>query len=331
MSASRRTPARRTWARRRARFAALVTAVCALVGAIGVATGAEAAPFLRPAAASTAGVTHYTLGTLAFDGNGRRTSAIVGNGGRLVLNGGFSVRWTGQQAPARLSLQRKVGSGAWTTTAAKVTRTAHGLVARTPAYSTTATKRTVSYRIRSAAYSTATARVASTSVSRTLQVVVENQHRYTGLAMTVYRAVEAYCPATAVHVGSLSQGAGDYRTGTLMIRIAGEVRLYSARDVRAVALHECSHERQWLNYGGTTAGWNEMEAAADATFADWTKPDGAQTAYRYDDPDPAISPIEHGADCGAQSANPGGYLGYGGYCSKAQLAAGKRLLAGKRY
>jgi hypothetical protein len=41
-------------------------------------------------------------------------------------------------------------------------------------------------------------------------------------------------------------------------------------------------------------------------------------------------PVEHMADCIAQRANPGGYLGYGGSCTTKQLAASKRMLEGLR-
>jgi hypothetical protein len=230
-----------------------------------------------------------------------------------------------------LTLQRRIGSGRWTTTAATVSVTDAGLLVRTPAFSTTAARRAVAYRLRSAAYSTSTGGVRTTSFSRVVRVAYEDQHRYTGLARTIYRAVRAYCPTSAVHVGTLSAGAGDYRTGALVIRVSSAVRDYRPIDVRAVALHECSHERQWLDYGGTAAGWRAMEVAAATVFADWTKPAGTTTLYPDEQPDAAITPVEHAADCGAQAADPGGYLGYGGYCTKAELTAGMRLLRGHRY
>ena len=322
---------RRASARARTRIAALVTLVLAIVGAVGIATAAQARPVVHAAMAGSTSVTDITLGVLAFDGSGGSTTSTVGNGGRLVLTGGYRVRWSGEEAAPHLSLQRKVGSGRWTTTAAKVSVTGHGLVVRTPAYSTTDAARTVAYRLRSAAYTTATGRVSATSVSRVVRVVTEDQRRYTGLARTIYRAVEAYCPTTAVHVGELSAGAGDYRTGALVIRVSTAVSPYLPVDLRAVALHECSHERQWLDYGGTTAGWRAMRADAARVFADWTKPAGVTTSYPYEQPDAAITPVEHAADCGAQSVNPGGYLGYGGFCTKAELVAGERLLLGHRY
>ena len=323
MSASRRAVVRR-----RAGIATVASVLCALVGAVGLATGAQAAPSPRTAAAS---VSEVTLGAIALDGNGGGTTSTVGDGGRLVVEGGYGIRWWGARATPHLTLQRRVGSGRWTTTTAEVTVSDSGLTATTPAFATTATTRTVAYRFRSTAYSTGTTGVRNTSVSTSVRVVYENQRRYTGLARTVYRAVQAYCPTTAVHVGPLSARAGDYRTGALLIRIAGAVRDYPSIDVRAVALHECSHERQWLSYGGTTAGWSAMEADAAATFSDWTLPDGVTTPYRYEAPAASITPVEHAADCGAQAANPGGYLGYGGYCTPGELRAARRLLLGHRY
>lgn len=312
----------------RAGFATVVTLLCGLVGTIGLASGAQAAPALG---AETASVSTVTLGTLAFDGNGGRSTSTVGNGGRLALVGAYGIHWLGEQATPRVTLQRKVGTGRWTTTTARVSVTDQGLTARTPAFSTTAKQRTVAYRFRSLAYRTATNGVQNTAVSKTVRIVYENQQRYTGLAKTIYRTVRPYCPATAVHVDPLAEKAGDYRTGALLIRVAGAVRQYRAIDIRAVALHECSHERQWLAYGGTAKGWATMEAKAATTFADWTKPAGTSTPYRYDEPSASITPVEHAADCGAQAVNRGGYLGYGGYCTPTELQAAKRLLLGHRY
>ncbi|MGT2427088.1 hypothetical protein [Amnibacterium kyonggiense] len=322
---------RRPSVRRRARWTALVTLVCALVGALGVATGAQAAPATGSAGIAAAGATTYALGALGFDGGGDSTSSVVGNGGRLVLVGAYVVHWTGERAAPRVSLERRIGSGRWATTDAAVAFTRGGLVVRTPAFSTTAATRTVEYRLRSAPYSSTAGTVQGSSVSRSVRIAVEDQRRYTGLAKTAWTTVRPYCPDTAVHVGSLASKAGDFGTGALLLRVDGAVRGYRPIDVRAVALHECSHERQWLDYGGTAAGWQRMTAAAATRFADWTAPAGARTPYPLERPSAAITPVEHAADCGAQSVNRGGYLGYGGYCTAAELAAGKRLLLGHRY
>jgi hypothetical protein len=319
---------------RRRRLGILLTATVLVAAAIGGATAATAASASPVVRASTAvvdavSVTEYTLGDLVLAGKGDSASSTVGNGGSLVLLGDYDVRWWGTRAKAHLSLQRRIGSGRWTTTSAKVASTTDGLTVRTPRYSTTAATRTVSYRLVSTAYSSASGRVRNTSRSRVARIGYENQARYTGLAKTVYRYAAAYCPNTAVHVAGLSSAAGDYATGTLLIRVVADVRSYRAKDVRALALHECSHERQWLNYGGTVQGHRTMTAAAKRYFSHWALPAGAR--YPYVSPDRSITPIEHAADCGAQALNRGGYLGYGGYCSATQLREGKRLLQGHRY
>ena len=310
---------------RRRRLGIIGAAAVLLAAALGGATVADAAP----AARASSSVTEYTLGDLVLPGKGDSAASTVGNGGSLVLLGDYDVRWWGTRAKAHVSLQRKVGSGAWTTTSAKVSSTKNGFTVRTPSYSTKAAKRTVAYRLVSKAYSSSGGRVRNTSRSRVARIGYENQARYTGLARTVYRYAKPYCPNTAVHVAGLKVAAGDYATGTLLIRVIADVQGYTAKDVRALALHECSHERQWLNYGGTVAGHRTMAAAAKRIFSNWKLPAGAQ--YPYESPDPSITPIEHAADCGAQSLDRGGYLGYGGYCTAAQLRAGKRLLLGSRY
>ena len=311
---------------RRRRLGIIGAAAVLLAAALGGATVAEAAPAARAASTS---ITEYTLGDLVLAGKGDSATSTVGNGGSLVLLGDYDVRWWGTRAAAHVSLQRKVGSGAWTTTRAKVSSTKTGFTVRTPKFSTAAAKRTVAYRLVSKAYSTSSRRVRNTSRSRIARIGYENQAKYTGLAKTVYGYAKAYCPNTAVQVAGLRVAAGDYATGTLLIRVIGDVRGYSSKDVRSLALHECSHERQWLNYGGTVAGHRTMQAAAKRLFSSWKLPTGAE--YPYVSPDPSITPIEHAADCGAQSLDRGGYLGYGGYCSTAELAAGKRLLLGSRY
>ncbi|RIX27879.1 porin family protein [Amnibacterium setariae] len=304
----------------------LAGAVLAL-GVLGGATVAEAAPHAR-----TASVSEYRLGELVVAGRGDATTSTVGNAGALVLLGSYDVRWTGTRAPARLALERRIGAGRWTRTTAKVSSTSAGLSVRTPRWSTKAKQRSVAYRLVSTAYTSGSRRVANTSRSHAVRIGYENQARYTGLAKRIWGYAKPYCPNTAVHVAKLGSAAGDYRTGTLLIRVTADVATYSAKNLRALALHECSHERQWLNYGGTAAGHRTMTKAAKRYFSTWSKPAGAaQPPYRLDPPDPAITPIEHAADCGAQALNPGGYLGYGGYCTAKQLAEGKRLLRGHRY
>jgi hypothetical protein len=313
-----------TAARRRRRGAVIALAMT-VAAVLGWSTGAVAAPLATGSVSARAvSVTEYRLGALVFAGKGTSGTSTVGNGGSLVLAGAWRVKWWGKQAPARYSLQRKVGGGSWKGTTAKVSLTDNGLVARTPAWSTKAVKATVRYRLRSSAYTDATTGgVRNTSTSDVVKITYENQKRYTGLAKQIYDDAKPYCPNTAVHVTSLQDRAGDYQTGTLLIRAVPDIASYEPIHLRSVALHECSHQRQWLNYGGTNAGHDRMEKAAARIFADY----GSGDAPLAGD----ITPVEHAADCGAQSLNPGGYLGYGGSCTDEQLQAGKRLLLGKKY
>ena len=310
---------------------AAALAVTALA-VVGIAAPADAAP-LRPAARVEA-TTTWTLPSLYIDGAGSASASVVGNGGSLVLTAGYGWRSAGTPAPARVVLQRRIGSGAWTTTTAPVGFVDHqGFSVSTPAYRTKPARVSVAYRLVSKAYSdAATGGVLEAATSPTVRIVYENQAKYTGLARTIYRAAQQYCPSTAVHVQALAGGrAGQYDTGGLVLAIIPSVATYRPIDVRAVALHECSHERQWLNYGGTEAGRTAMEAAAAQYFSTATKPAKVTTSYVYEAPTGPIDPVEHAADCGAQAVNPGGYLGYGGWCTPAQLQHAKRLMLGHRY
>lgn len=305
-----------------------------------VAAGLPAGLLNSVSGASDAANTSVTLGALRIDGRGTSTRTVVGNGGWAVLSAGYGTRYTGEPARPRLSLERRVGSGAWQPTAAPVGRTASGaLQVRTPVWSTssaTATA-TVQYRLVSEAFTDGTGvGVDATTRSTAVTVRYERQSTYTGLAAVVYRAAARFCPSTAVHVRSLSGAeAGRYGTGSQLIEIDAAVGVSTVVrpiDVRAVALHECAHERQWMNYGGTGDGRDVMERAVAARFSEFEKPAGVRTPYVYREPEGGtIEPIEHAADCSAQAVNPGGYLGYGGYCTPGELAAGERLLRGGTY
>lgn len=319
---------------RRRRRGALIAFAMTVAAVVGFSTGAIATPIATGGTATRAdalSVSDYSLSDLYFAGKGDSRTSTVGNGGRLVLGAAYRVSWRGSLIDPRLSLQRKVGSGAWRTTAAKVALTKKGIVTTTPKYSTTARTKSVAYRVVSSAFSGSKGSVPRTSKSHVVRITYENQRRYTGLAKTVWGYAKQYCPNTAVHVATLDGAAGDYRTGTLLIRAIPAIADYEPVNIRALALHECSHERQWLNYGGTSAGHTRMEKDAARLFSDWTKPADVTTPYRYTEPESSITPVEHAADCGAQAVNPGGYLGYGGYCTPGELTAGKRLLLGREY
>ena len=131
----------------------------------------------------------------------------------------------------------------------------------TPPYSTPAVTETVEYRFAS-----------STSTSAPISVVYENQRAYTGMAATIYGYAAPYCPATAVQIADLGgREAGGYGPGALLIRVDSRVGAtvnLSPSSQRTLALHECSHELQWLRYGSTQEGYSQMKAAAAGYFAE---------------------------------------------------------------
>lgn len=260
--------------------------------------------------APLSGSADVTLRSLLIDGAGAATSAVVGNGGSLVLRGGYAVRSVLPHPRIEVRLEREVGSSGWaaTGTAAAISP-GDPLTIRTPPYSTSAATEVLHYRFASA-----------TSVSEPISIVVENQQFYSGMAATVYRYAAPYCPSTAVHIADLTgREAGDYRTGALLIRVAPDVGVRVNLDgasQRALAIHECSHELQWLNYGGTPDGFARMKTSAAEYFSEGSN---------------GAAPLEHAANCGAKAVNPAGYLGYGGYCTQGELVEGMRLLTGQRY
>lgn len=295
-----------------------VIGTAAMVGILIAAHGSPAAASVNPVMPAVGGpgqqiaseTTRVKLSSLSVVGDGRATEAVVGNGGSVRLDAAYAVRSTVLKPTVAARLERRATGGAWTSTGVRVSAVAGSpLVAATPQYSTQATRETVQYRFASA-----------DSVSAPVTVIYENQAAYTGMAATIYAYAAPYCPTTAVHVEALSgKEAGRYRTGALLIEVdskVGRTVNLSAASQRAVALHECSHERQWLNYGGTEDGFAEMKAAAAKYFTA-----GANGAI----------PLEHAADCGAMALEPNGYLGYGGYCTSGELTEGARLLQGQMY
>jgi hypothetical protein len=296
-------------------FLVVAVAIAGVIGLGATRSGGERLPFGielpgvagQPAQAAE----EVTLGAVEVDGAGTDTTVTVGNGGSVRLSASYGVQFIGT-APTTptVSLERRTGSGAWTATDAHVTAAkGQPMTVDTPAYAASGRTASVQYRFRSGA-----------STTRPLTVVYENQQRYTGLAARLYGYLAASCPGTAVHVEDLhGREAGEYTTGALLIRVdpaVGRTTVLAAIDQRALALHECSHERQWVNYGSTEAGRTAMSAAA---------------ARYFSVPGNTIAPIEHAADCGAQALNPGGYLAYGGTCTATQLREGRKLLHGARY
>jgi hypothetical protein len=234
----------------------------------------------------------------------------VGNGGSIRLGAGYAVRSTASRPKIDVRLERRIAGGAWSTTGVStsiVEGSALSLV--TPPYSTSAATEAVQYRLAS-----------GDSASSPVSVTYENQRFYTGMAATIYAYAAPYCPTTAVHVATLSgREAGQYSPGASLILVdskVGATANLTPASQRSVAVHECSHELQWLDYGSSHVGYEQMTTAAAAHFSE-----GSNGA-------PAI---EHAADCGAMAVEPNGYLGYGGYCTADELRTAARLLGGGRY
>jgi cytidine deaminase len=293
--------------------------------------------FAAPAEAATAiqFPTSYNFSPqILIDGNYYDTSSTVGNGGHLILEtsvGGYYYQ--GHKVAAHISLQRKVGSGAWKTVKKNIKPRSDGKIqTATPAYSTGSQKATATYRFVSKKYKTTKGRgVPHTAYSPKAKIVYENQKAYTGLTKDLYQAVKAYCPATAVHVGSSgTYEAGKFYTGAIVINVESYVSEYTPGERAAIALHECAHERQFINYGETMTGWAKMKKAMPKYFKNDATPAGVEPQPGGDSEGGAFSSVEHAADCASFSVDPAGYLGYGGYCNPSELAAGKKLLTGKR-
>jgi hypothetical protein len=229
----------------------------------------------------------------------------------------LSKQWSGVgggTAPVTAVVERRLSGGTWHATAQRVTTRTATFRTHLPAFSTstTAKDRTVAYRLH-VRTGGVVGSVGKGGLSTAITLRYKNPTRFTGLTRSLYRAVHGYCPSAVVRIVSLGDAAGDYTTGQYALRIDSSVADYAAIDRRAVALHECGHYLQWRNYGATSAGWARMSRDAKALF-------GTNSG----------EPVEHMADCIAQRANPGGYLGYGGACTRAQLVASKRMLDGLR-
>lgn len=293
----------------------------------GLATPAQAAT-------SVAYPTTYYFGSALIDGNNYH-SAVVGNNGTLKLAGYLGWRYyPGYKVKAHVNLQRKIGSGSWITVKKSLPVSAAGTVrTTTPKYATKATSKTVSYRFKSLKYSASSLRgVAATRYSPTLKITYQNQQRYTGLRAQGWNIVKAYCPHTAISIGNPSNSeAGHYRPGTLQISVQSEIASYPSADKATVFLHECAHERQFVNWGSTTSGWLAMQRTMPKYFVNDAAPSGAQSSEPTSVSSGAFDAVEHAADCAALSVDPAGYLGYGGYCNSKELSYGKALITGRKF
>ena len=282
---------------------------------------------MRPSrAAGAASVTEYTLGALVFDGKRRtpppRPSATAARSCCRRLRRALVRRAGG---PAHLSLQRRVGSGPWTTTSGDGVLTRTGSTVRTPAYATTAAKRRCPTASCSAAYRTRRSGADHVRVPRRRASSTRTSalHRPGEDGLPV---AEPYCPSTAVHVAGLSDAAGDYSTGALLIQVTAAVRSYKAKDVRALALHECSHERQWLELRRHLGGQRAMTARGEPVFADWAMPAGGTLPVRVPGPVDHAHRARGGLRCAG--AEPRGLPGLRRLLQRDAAAGGEATAAG---
>ncbi|MFD1721898.1 hypothetical protein [Amnibacterium endophyticum] len=309
----------------RIRLAALVTAVATLCGLL------AAAPAM--ATAGTPYTNVLTFHGLALNGYAARAQT-AGSGSVFRVSAGWSSRhYLPYEAP-RVVLQRRIGGGAWRDVR-RASFTDSGIAASTGVVRVprSTERRVVRYRFVSLAGTTSQGFRWQRAVSAPVRIVYENQQRYTGLARTAYRAMRPYCPAASVHVVDRIAGddgfAGVYREGGTRIDLARAIGRYPAAAIRGVALHECAHQRQFLNWGASPQGWTRMTAAMDRRFVDDAAPAGTAPTRSGEGASLPFDPVEHAADCAALSVERGAYLGYGGWCSPKELRAGRALLQGR--
>jgi hypothetical protein len=275
----------------------------------------------------------WHLDATRFEAAGKATSAYAGNGGTIKLYTGWSAdSYYGDYAAPRIWLQRQLVGGSWHNVKSVAFSKSKVIETLTPAYSTKKSKQVVRYRFVSLPYTaTEYQRVLNTSYSKTVKVTYENQQRYTGFRAQVYKTIKPYCKVSAVHISKLGgEEAGEYKTGSLLVKIDPQVAGYSPSERRSVALHECAHQHQFTNYGKTYDGWQQMRKDAARIYVNDKAPTRALRQRAGEGAGYTFDPVEHSADCAMLAVNPSGYLGYGGYCNPRELAHGKALLRGKR-
>lgn len=307
-----------------------ILALASLVAATGFfALGAAPAQ----AATSITYPTTYYFGSAYVDGNAYR-SAKLGNNGTLKLEAYLGWRYyPGYKVSAHISLQRKIASGHWATVKNGIPVSAKGhAVTSTPKYATAKTSAKIYYRFKSSAYAASSTRgVPSTAYSKTLTLTYQNQKKYTGLRAKAYAIVKPYCPTTAIEIGDPSRSeAGHYRPGSLLISLQAGLSNYRADYAATVFLHECAHERQFVNWGSTDSGWKAMESAMAKRFVNDATPAGIKPTPSASKNGGSFDPVEHAADCAALAIEPAGYLGYGGYCNAKELKYGRALITGHK-
>jgi hypothetical protein len=290
--------------------------------------------FAGAAPASAASVSYKVYLKFPLIDGYNKSSILRGSGSggdTLKVSMQFRYRaYSEQKAPKpKVTLQRKVGKK-WTTIKTAKKGSNYSFSAKLPAYTVKAgkAKQVVKYRFKST--KSASRHVINTDYSKTFTVTYENQSLYTGLAAQVYQQLAPFCPAVAVRVDSglaADQHAGEF-IWTRGITVDPTIASYSPTDLRAVALHECAHYKQFNNFGASYTGDKKAQKASEKIFTNDVDPATGQPTS------PVIggfNPYEHAADCASHAVEPAGYLGYGGYCNPNELAAGLRLMQGKKY
>ena len=314
-------------AHRRTGLIAIGTAVLVLATTLVGAT---------PAQAATWGQTGTTK--IHFYGSSRNQvdtysakGIVRGSGAAVSLKWQYKAPYYVKQTLPKnstITLQRKVSSKWFTIKSIKPKKTSRQTItAEVPAYTVPAgvASQTVQYRVKVRK----SGKVVSGDTSTVIKIKYENQAMYTGLALTSYQAMAAYCPTASVRIDptlASRDRAGEFNR-LKGIFIDPSVATYTPEYLASVALHECAHMHQFYNWGASYVGDAKMRKSLAKTYVNDTNPDPAV-------PTPPVvgtfTPVEHSADCASIAINPAGYLGYGGYCNPTELAAGVALMQGQR-
>jgi hypothetical protein len=302
----------------RRRLATALSASALLVAA----SVAGAAP-----AHAASGSYHVSIRYQVVDGYSKGSIIRASGASGDTLKVGITWRGSRKEPRLRMTLQRKIGSGAWKTVK-RATRSPHGgYTAKLAAYTVPAERASqkVAYRFTSTA--SAARGVRNTAHSKTFTVTYENPAHYVGLAKTVHDYIAPYCGTVAVHedprIGSMGYaGVFQFSRG---ITIDSQVAGYPPEKLQSVALHECAHYKQFTAFGRSADGDDRAEKRSPRVFVDDVNPATGQRDW----PAPFGVPFdayEHAADCASHALQPAGYLGYGGYCNPSELAAGLALI-----
>lgn len=254
---------------------------------------------------------------------------VRGSGAAVSIKSYYTWRAIGGFKKPKIVVQRKIGKKWITQKSVKVKFTSqYSVTAEIKAYkvSSKKAKQKVQYRFKS--FKSSKKHIITADTSKVFKITYENQAAYTGLAAAMYSGMAAYCPTATVRIdGSLAEEshAGEYSIYK-GIFIDPSVGTYSPANQLSVALHECAHMKQFYNWGASYKGDLKMQRAAENIYINDTNPAGPTQPVEG-----TFKAIEHSADCASIALNPGGYLGYGGYCNQAELDAGVRLMQGQRF